>query len=132
MDVVILLVVSSVLFVYVKVSNYFYDKHKDAMRRAAENFDIGEGITLLEGVQAYWGGEVDWYLGAQDDMIRLLLTNSREDTCYPAAGLIVEPKAKRLKVYAFKTAPSLQNGDRDPDELIGVLIQAAKDRRNAS
>ena len=101
------------------VDEWPYEKARRAARQLAKEVEIEEGVTLEEGLRAYFGKGVTWLGG--NDLVLVWAANPKAD--YPTASLRVNTKTGQVTVERFNRG----NGEEpEPEVLIDLLIQAAK------
>lgn len=89
------------------------------MIEAAQNMDIGEGVTLSQGVKALFGGETHW--GMPDgDWVRVLAGMNR-----PAASLYVYPKTGEIKILVAHLDGGWEDECRR-DALLSLMVKVVK------
>ncbi len=111
------------LGVTVEVSNRIDAKRRERVLQAAYNYDIGEGVTLLQGVQAYFGNEGEWYVTSYN----VYLFAGAPGGSYPRAMVTIDMEAWTLRVSSFEPCYTPE-GVNQADTLVELMIQAAKGR----
>lgn len=92
------------------------------MVEAAQNMDIGEGVTLSQGVKALFGGETHW--GMPDgDWVRVAAGMN----C-PAASLYVYPKTGEIKILMACSKGGWED-ERGREALLKLMVKAAKGQK---
>lgn len=90
----------------------------------AQNAEIGEGITLRQGIQAYFGESGNWSSINHNDGLIMMTVTSR-DMVYFAITFQVNEKTGQVSILE-----SYWNGDPMSsdliDAMIGGMIRAAK------
>ena len=103
------------------------DKRSERLIPIAQEMELGEGVTLLQGVRAYLGD--DGYWQAKGNMV--LLSRSVPQANLRSPLLRIHPKKWRLEIPIMGSRTYWPDLD-DPNELIEVLIRAAKAQQAAS
>lgn len=107
---------------------YLDAKHEDDLIQAAQNADLGEGITLLQGVQAYFDDDGYWDVAWDDEV--------NDDTICLSAGdffdghslhatFKVNQETEQLDILTFYY-DGLAVGQDEIHDIIDAMIQAAK------
>lgn len=99
-------------------------QERDGRRRVdtievAQNMDIGEGVTLSQGVKALFGGETHWRM-PEKGWVRVLAGMGR-----PAASLYVYPETGEIKILLADSGKGWEDEQRR-DILLGLMVKAAK------
>lgn len=89
------------------------------MIQAAQNMDIGEGVTLSQGIKALFGGETHWGM-PNGDCVRALAGMNR-----PAASLYVYPKTGEVKIFVADSKDGWGD-EHGQDALLNLMVKAAK------
>ena len=111
------------LEVIVEVSNRIDAKRRERLLQAAYNYDIGDGVTLLQGVRAYFGDEGDWYVTSYT----VYLFAGAPGGSYPKAMVTIDVESWTLEVPSFEPC-NAPGGVNQADTLVELMIQAAKGR----
>ncbi len=98
-------------------------RRDERVLQAAHAYDIGEGVTLRQGVEAYFGGEGDWYVTCST----VYLFAAAPDGRYPQAAVLIDLESWTLEVFKFEPYFTREGINR-ADALLGTLIRAAKGR----
>ena len=93
-------------------------RREEKLIGAARELEIGEGVTLYEGIRACFGA--DGYWGAPEDSVYVIATAPDG----AGATLRVCPELGQVEVYSFSRKSSTAWTD-EPEALIGSLIEAA-------
>ena len=120
---VLIIVLLVVLGVRVKLEELRERRYKEEMLQAAQELEIGDGVTLLQGIQAYFGVDGLWSGPYRNGVcVRTKFMG------YPKAGLRVYPETGQIEVLTFhKHEPP--DDENDPDALLGLMIQAVREQR---
>lgn len=99
---------------------------RDGTRRvdaveSAQNMDIGEGVTLSQGLKAFFGGETHW-MATDGKSVRVTAGMNR-----PAASLYVYPKTGEIEILTANSKDGWED-ERGRDALLGLMVKAAKDK----
>ena len=86
---------------------------------AAQNMDIGEGVTLSQGIKALFGGEAHWRM-PEKGWVRVLAGMNR-----PAASLYVYPKTGEIKILLAGSEKGWED-EQGRDILLGLMVKAVK------
>lgn len=116
-----MLLAAVLLGVYAWVSEYVDRKRREERVRAAREFEIGDGVTLLRGVQAYFGEDGFWC--ARDDGTVMILAGTGERR----ACLALDPETESIRVISYNWQDSPEN-EAVRQALVGLMVQAAKDQ----
>ena len=110
-------------WIYLPVSQSLEEKWTKETFKAALAFEIADGVTLLQGIRAYFKEDGAWVPGCKSVII---LAGARP-------GLVVhlncEPKKGRLEVVRCYQG-DVEVKPCDPDELIGLMVQAVRKQRS--
>ncbi|MDE6259995.1 MAG: hypothetical protein K2M42_03920 [Oscillospiraceae bacterium] len=97
------------------------EKHEEKLIQAAQNAELGEGVTLRQGVQAYFGDFGDW--NVVNDTVYLEAGNL--DKHVLSATFQINEKTGQLDILTFDY--DFYPVSRDElDSLINAMIQAAR------
>lgn len=103
----------------------YYDGWRgDKLTQRAQALELGEGVTLFQGIEAYFGEDKWWLPGS--DGITVVGTLS---SYFPHALLHVNPKTWELGIFEIGTGPVPADKDK-LDALVQDMIRAAKDKEN--
>lgn len=101
------------------VSEHVDSRRREECIRAAQALEIGDGVTLLQGVQAYFGEEGLWF--APDDGLVCILAG----TDALQAHLYAHVKTGRIEIINYNRMGSPEN-EEARQALVGLMVQAAK------
>ena len=87
--------------------------------QSAQNMEIGEGVTLSQGVKALFGGEVCWR-SPEGDYVRVSAGMKR-----PAACLYVYPKTGEIKIIMANSEGKWED-EQGQEALLALMVRAAK------
>lgn len=88
---------------------------------AAQDMDIGEGVTLSEGLKAFFGGETHW-MATDGKSVRVRAGMNR-----PAASLYVYPETGEIEILMANSKNGWED-ERGRKALLELMVKAAKDR----
>lgn len=122
--VIALFVVLGLLVAGVFLWIHLEEKHQEELIQAAQNTELGEGVTLLQGVRAYFGDSGDWDIFG-DDYTIYLDVGRISDGHVLSATFEVNEKTGQLDILTFVYDFHEVSQDELYD-LIDAMIQAAK------
>lgn len=96
-----------------------YEQRRSNMITSAQDMEIGEGVTLSQGIDAFFGYGSHWGL-PEGNWVRVLAGIGR-----PTANLYVYPKTGEIKIRRCETGGDWED-ERGRDFLLGLMVQAAK------
>lgn len=125
---IIAFIVVWVLVVAIKVNNSTQRsmqrsvtaEHEDKLVEAAQNVEIGDGVTLLQGIQAYCGVPGFWNGDADDDTVRVSATGEINHVGFLLA---VDLETVYVELIECESEPIVYSS---AEELLADMIQAAK------
>lgn len=127
MDLLLLILPVLAVKLWVDYSNRKCAERDARLTELVQNLDIGEGVTLLEGLQASFGGEMFWC--AAQDIVSVYANRP------PLPALSIYVQVFETEGDALRYEFEVRCGGRDmsgPEErsaLFGDLIRTAKERR---
>ena len=101
-------------------------KYDDRLVREAKNTRIAEDVTLIEGIRAYFGVEGVWSKPFLNEVDILTTLDG-----WPRAGIRVVPTIGKVDVLTFRREKPPE-GKNEPELLLGLMIQAAREQRESS
>ena len=99
---------------------YIDDKHDEKLLQTVQNADIGDGVTLSRGIQAYCGQSGNWYV--YNDTIKVNASDSNNSI---SATLKANIKTDDVEVLEFYHDLALLDRD-DMMAVINDMVQAVK------
>lgn len=101
-------------------------RRRNDVIRAAKGMGIGCGVTLGEGVEAYFNEEGTWLVSGPSSVC-MLASVRRADGQWPQAAVLVDVAAGKLEVQSFYyRVPREKRESGEP--LFDVLIRAVQER----
>lgn len=88
--------------------------------QAVRDMDIGEGVTLAQGIDAYYGGRGEWDVFDQGDVVRVAAGMRG-----PRAMLRIYPKTGEIKLWAEHRWDDIP----EREVLFAKLVKAVKERK---
>lgn len=95
------------------------NRHNKALRDVMD-MDIGEGVTLAQGLDAYYGGSGEWDTFDQWDMIRV-----KAGMRGPRAMLRIFPKTGEMMIWSGNSWDDLT----EREIFFSKLVKAVKERK---
>lgn len=121
---IIALVIIAVLFAAAYVVAVIHDSiignHENKLVEAAQNVEIGDGVTLLQGIRAYCGESGDWYPEIDDDTVEVITIGDLNTVTFL---LKVDLGTGNVELVECSSDPIIYNS---AEELLADMIQAAK------
>lgn len=117
-----LIVLFALLVGGVLLWDHIDDKHDEKLLQTAQNVDIGDGVTLIEGLRAFCGSSIDWYI-RENDTVEVVALGAENAV---SATLKVNIKTGDVDVLEFYYDVYLLNRD-DMAVVISDMIEAARE-----
>lgn len=119
------------LWIYLFIDNRRQKRLEAEAYEAAQAFEIADGVTLPQGIQAFFGEEGYWL--PSSDRVLIVAGGWPEQSAY----LRYEAKEDRVKVLRYTLgrqkgpgADPWKDPQGDPEKLIGLMVQAARKQRS--
>ena len=114
-------VLSMAMVWLVVVAPWLIGKKDERALQSAQNIEIARGVTLLQGIQAYFGNPGSWVVLIGS--VRVRAHDPEED--FPVAEVFINVKTGRLEAYEFRHAAPPEDRN-EPQALIHALVDAAR------
>lgn len=92
---------------------------EDKLIQAAESVELAAGVTLLEGVRAYFGEYGRWHVN------KGMVDITAGSWGHPYGNLRVHPETGKVEVFIFLREGYLENVNQ-PKVLIGEMVRAVR------
>lgn len=102
--------------VWIMIAEYLGAKRDKAMIRAAQNLELGEGVTLLQAIRAYYGEDGRW--GVAQGKVYAFAGHS------PSRRGDVRVNLKTGEVMLYRDGH--EGGKAESAALVAAMIRAAK------
>lgn len=119
------------LRIYLSIDNRRQEQRKAETCKAAQAFELADGVTLPQGIQAFFGEEGYWL--PSSDHVLIVAGGWPEHSAY----LRYVAKENQVKVLHYALgrqkgpgADPRKDPQGDPEELIGLMVQAARKQRS--
>ena len=118
-------------WIYLSIDERRRERRQAETYEAAQAFELAYGVTLPQGIQAFFGEEGYWL--PSSDYVLIVAGDWPEQSAY----LRYVAKENQVKVLRYGLgrqkgpgADPWKDPQGDPDELIGLMVQAARKQRS--